>query len=189
MYDKKPPSVKAVYTVDCELNASDVFAIPIGFNTIDGESQVLKDIAIEPNEPIINGVYCRYNLNSQTLERNASMPTLKAMPHVKVVEYQISAEEFMREVKGHKYTISLQGCGKDACRTWIAIALGSIPIITDCIEMRHFTDLPVIFAPSDLTQMTMEWLDSHDMSNKSTERMRMSYWIKHIENKRKEWDI
>lgn len=184
MYAKKPSSVKYIYTVDCEVNHPDVFAIPIGFNTIDGESQGLKDAAIAPAPTRLDKIFVRYNVNSQTIERNASIPVLKSMPYATVIEEQISSEEFFEQLKSHKYTMSLQGCGKDACRTWSAIALGSIPVITDCVEMRHFEDLPVIFVPNDLTTMTIGWLDSQDLSGKSTDRMRMSYWIDHI-NKHK----
>lgn len=84
--------------------------------------------------------------------------------------------------------MSLQGQGKDCARTYSAITLGSIPIVTDCIEMRHFEDMPMVYYNGDITN---EWLDSmaESVKGKSTERMKMSYWANHIANKRKECKI
>ena len=86
--------------------------------------------------------------------------------------------------------MALAGCGADASRQWAAIQLGSIPIVTDCPQMRHFEDLPLVYCP-DFNEITEEWLDekAEEVKGKSTDRMRMSYWQKHIENKRREYGI
>lgn len=191
MYKKKPSNIKHIYTVDCAVNYPDVSAIPIGFATIGGEDEIIKSVAKELVEQAKTKVFVRYNYNNSgyTEQRKNSIPILKTMPFVKVVEYQIGADEFHREIKAHQFTMSLKGCGADACRTWDAIALGSIPIVTDCIEMRHFEDLPLIFCPNDLSIITPEWLDSNDLSKKSTERMRASYWDCHIKETREQLGI
>lgn len=188
MYAKKPASVKHIYTVDCAVNERDVSAIPIGIATINGEDELLKKIVNEEVQPAMTKLFCRYNVNPATVERLASLPILKKKPFAKVIEEQIPEDEFYRQIKAHKFTMSLRGCGPDACRTWDAICLGSIPIISECVEMRHFSDLPVIYCPADMNSITDEWLDSQNVSG-STERMRMSYWENHLNQKRKEYGI
>lgn len=192
-YRNKPQSVKHIYTVDCEVNASDVSAIPIGFATIGGEDELLKRICEEQvmTRPVgSTKLFCRYNINPATVERIASLSILKKKSFAKVVEEQIPEDEFYREIKAHDFTMALAGCGKDACRQWDAIALGSIPIVSDCIEMRHFEDLPLIFCPKDVNDITEEWLAKQYIARfKSTERMRMSYWEDHLNKKKQEIGI
>lgn len=176
----KPASVKYVYTVDCGVNEPDVSAIPIGFATINGEDNTIKEIVKETIKPATTRIFCRYNVNPATTERLASLPALRVKPYVKIIEDQIPQDEFYRYIKAHEFTMSLRGCGPDACRTWDAIALGSIPIVSDCVEMRHFQDLPLIYAPADANEITEAWLDAQSIVGKSTERMRMSYWDNHL---------
>jgi hypothetical protein len=179
MYKKKPQSVKHIYTVDCGVNYPDVSAIPIGLATITGEDEVIKKIAAEAVEPAKTKVFVRYNVNRSgyTKERIESLTKLRSLPFCKAIEHQIPADQFFRQIKAHRFTMSLRGQGADAMRTWQAIALGSIPIVSDCIEMRHFEDLPILYYNGNITE---EWLDSQSISGKSTKRMRMSYWNEHV---------
>jgi len=182
MYQRKPDNVKLIYTVDCAAKHDDVFAIPIGFATIGGEDNIIKQIAKEVIQPAKTKIFVRYNVNDSgyTEERIKSIPILQSKSFAKVITEQIPTDEFYREIKAHEYTMSLRGCGADACRTWDAMALGSIPIVSDCVEMRHFEDMPIIFAPKDLSSITEEWLSEQDMFGKSTKRAHMSYWENHI---------
>lgn len=189
MYDKKPPSVKHIYTVDSRVYASDVSAIPFGNASINGTDNLIDIIYKEKIPKAKTLIFARYNVNPDTPHRNESLKYLRNNPIVKLVEEQIPADEFYRNVKAHKYTMALAGCGADASRQWAAIQLGSIPIVTDCLEMWHFNDMPMIYCPADFTKLNEEWLNGHDLSNKSTERMTMTYWTKHLQDKRNEYGI
>lgn len=180
MYACKPASVRHIYSVDCQVVAEDVTAIPFGNNSINGEDNIIKEVAVTPVSPAATKVFCRYNVNRDTLHRNESLPVLKTKPFVKVLEEQIPADDFYREIKAHRFTMALAGCGQDASRQWAAIQLGSIPIVTDCIEMRHFADLPLVYCPGNIHDLTEDWLDAQSIEGKSTERMRMSYWQAHL---------
>lgn len=190
MYKKKPESVKHIYTVDCQVNYPDVSAIPIGLATILGEDEIIKEAVKKEVTPASTLVFVRYNVNNSgyTQDRIDSLGVLKYKPFCKVVTHQIPGDEFYHEIKAHRFTMSLRGCGADACRTWSAICLGSIPIVSDCIEMRHFEDLPLVYCPKEFN-ITKDWLDSIDVSGKSTERMRMSYWSNHISDMKKRHKI
>jgi len=188
----KPPSVKHVYTVDCRGVFNNVSAIPFGNASINGEDPLVKQIVKEPRRPTEKSLFLCYNTNPNTPHRNESIPIMKGKDFAFVYELdhakgiQMAGDEFYRNVHDHKYTMALAGCGADASRQWAAIQLGSIPIVTDCPEMRHFEDLPLIFCPKDMNDITLEWLDSQSIEGKSTERMRASYWANHINEKKKE---
>jgi hypothetical protein len=51
--------------------------------------------------------------------------------------------------------------------------------------MRFFEDLPLVYCPANMEDITEEWLSKQDVSGKSTERMRMSYWVNHINEMKK----
>lgn len=194
MLDVKPNSVKHIYTVDCRVNNSQVSAIPFGNASINGEDLLVKQIASEEPRQTDKLLFLCYNTNPDTPHRNASIPIMKTKPFAFVYELeyphkQMAGDEFYRNVHSHKYTMALAGCGADASRQWAAIQLGSIPIVTDCVEMRHFKDMPMIFCPEDMNIITEEWLNSQDLSGTSTARMRMSYWENHINEKKKEYGI
>lgn len=190
MYKKKPENVKHIYTVDCQVNEPDVTAIPFGLASIGGEDLIIKQVVKEETPKAKTRVFVRYNVNNSgyTEERKASLPQLRKKDFCNVILEQIPADEFYRQIKAHQFTMSLQGQGKDCARTYSAMTLGSIPIVTDCIEMRHFEDMPMVYCPIDIVSgITNEWLNSasESVKGKSTERMRMSYWATNIDNMRK----
>lgn len=194
MYKKKPANVKHIYTVDCAVKYPDVSAIPIGLATIMGEDTIIKEIVKEQIPEARTKVFVRYNWSNDgyTEERKASIPILQSKDFCKVITTQIPGDQFYREIKAHKFTMSLKGGGADACRTWSAMILGSIPIVTDCTEMRHFEDMPMVYSPDRIRDfLTLDWLRIQEkrVRGKSTERMRMSYWTKHLEKKRLEHGI
>lgn len=192
----KPPSVKHVYTVDCKGTFNNVTAIPFGNSSINGEDKLVQQIAQEPKRPTDKKLFVCYNTNPDTPHRNESIPILKQKDFAFVYELeyphkQMAGDEFYRNVHDHPFTMALAGCGADASRQWAAIQLGSVPIVTDCPQMRHFEDLPLIFCPADMNDITDEWLDEQakTVKGKSTLRMRASYWINDIENARKYFEI
>ncbi len=192
----KPPSVKHVYTVDCKGTFSNVTAIPFGNASINGVDTLVQQIASEPKRPTDKRVFVCYNTNKDTPHRNESIPAMKAKPFAFVFELdhangiQMPGDEFYRNVRDHEFTMALAGCGADASRQWAAIQLGSIPIVTDCEQMQHFRDMPMVFCP-DFDLITDEWLDKQKKSvaSKDTIRMRASYWQNHIQQKRTEHGI
>lgn len=183
MHIIKPDSVKRVFSVNAAVD--EVTAIPFGTNSISGHDHTLERVAYEPfSMSEDTKIYCRYNVNRSgyTQERIDSIPALQTKPFVKVVTQQVDSLTFMREVKAHPFTMSLQGCGKDCARTWAAITLGSIPIVTDCPEMRRFEGLPMVFCPP-LSELTEDWLTQAEcVRNNPIDQARMSYWTKIIKS-------
>jgi len=183
MYRLKPECVKHIYTVDCAVNESDVTAIPFGLASIGGYDDIIGKIVAEDIPKAATQIFVRYNVNNSgyTEERKASISQLQAKPFAKVITEQIPADEFYREIKAHKFTMSLKGQGMDCARTYSSMILGSIPIVTDCTEMRHFNDMPLVYCPPNINyDITEEWLNSINVSGRTTERIRMSFWENHL---------
>lgn len=198
MYRRKPRSVKHIYTVDCQVNYPDVTAIPFGLASINGEDNLIKQIASTEYfiQPPKTKLFVCFNTNKDTPHRIEAIRVLKdkAFAFVYELEYphkQMAGDEFYRNVKAHPFTMALAGCSADASRQWAAITLGSIPIVTDCIEMRHFEDMPMIFCPKDMNDITEVWLDSQAkaIETKGTISMRMSYWIGHLNVTKRQYGI
>lgn len=182
-YKLKKQSVKHIYTIECQVNEPDVTALPFGTASIGGDSPTLEQIRnelIEKDNDV--PVFCRLNTNPFTTQRSAVVNEVVNNPLVKVILEQLDSYEFFKEIKSHKFNLSLQSGGKDTTRTWETLFLGTIPIISDCIELRHFEDLPVVYYPHG--SITKEWLDAQDVSGKSLERAKMSYWRNEILNRK-----
>lgn len=177
-YEMMPKSVAKVFTIECHVDAPNVVAMPFGIASINGPNHLLEKIRLEPiKKRTDKRVFCRMNTNSSTYERNQAHVTLWNNPLVTMIEEQIDQEEFYRQIKAHEFCLSLQGGGKDTTRTWESIYLGTIPIVSDCKELRFFEDMPLAYYPGAITS---EWLDSIDVSKKSTKRTKMSYWKNQI---------
>lgn len=188
MHQLKPESVKHVYTMNCAVKSDDVTAIPIGINTINGENNTIK---------LINGVerahtklFCRFNTNPETKERSSAIESLRGKDFAKVVTEQMDTIAFYEQIKAHRFTLSLQGLGKDCLRTWEAIELGSVPIVTDCIENRFFEDMPIMYYPNEIDeswiQTTEALITSAWIVTVSLTRTKMNYWAEEIKNRAKE---
>lgn len=191
MYKWKPKSVRHIYTVDCRGTFPDVTAIPFGVASVNGEDEILKQVWSELWHDRKERIFACYNINPDTKHRNESIPFVSSSPLVKYIKPYIGQDEFHRECKNHEFVMALAGCGADASRQWTSMILGSIPIVTDCIEMRHFEDMPLAYCPKDFNEITDEWLDKakESVQGKSTERLRMSYWENHLNEKKKEYGI
>lgn len=181
-YSMKKESVKHIYTIECQVVKYDVTALPFGTASIGGDSISLEEIRSEEIEKVSVPVFCRLNTNQFTHQRSQVVNSYSNNPLVDVVQHQLGSHDFFRQIKSHRFNLSLQSGGKDTTRTWETLFLGTIPIITDCIELRHFEDMPVAYYPQ--SGITKEWLDSIDVSGKSLCRCKMSYWRSEILNRK-----
>lgn len=178
-YARKKKSVKHVYTIECQVNYPDVTALPHGVASIEGPNLSVEQVREEFVPPASRPIFCRLNTNKITHARSAAVAALKDNPLVDVIEEQLEPIEFFRQIKAHKYTMSLQSGGKDTTRTWETLALGRVPIISNCIELAPFSDMPVLYYPGE-AGINEDWVQKIDLSRKSLTRATMSYWRNEI---------
>ncbi len=95
--------------------------------------------------------------------------------------------DYLKEMATCKFTLSPQGLGPDCYRTWEALLVGSIPIVTQSQLDPLFEGLPVLIVDrwDDVTQELLEekykeiTSKSYDLS-----RLYMEYWIAKIDQVR-----
>lgn len=192
MQECRPPSVKHIYTVDCRGKWDNVTAIPFGVASINGEDEILKKvIKTEYFELHKTRIFACYNVNRDTKHRNESLSFVENSHLVKWIKPYCGQDVFHKLCKLHEFTMALAGCGADASRQWSSMILGSLPIVTDCPEMRHFEDMPLVYCPKDFNEITDEWLDNakESVKGKNTERLRMSYWANHLNETKSKYGI
>lgn len=178
-YKLKKSSIQHIYTVNCSIKKPDVTAIPVGHATISGFSDILEGVMKSPVGMATHEVFCRLNLNASTDARSKAINDLRENSHVYTITEQLSPIEFFIHVKRHSFNMALESGGKDTLRTWESLYLGTVPIVSDCIEMRHFEDMSIAFYPG---YITVEWLkETYDqMLTKNNRRSTMSYWREEI---------
>lgn len=180
-----PKSVKKIYTINTKIKNDIIEPIPVGCATSGGFSRSLPTVSKEnlerQNDKLI---YCRLTL-TQTEHGKERRDLIKLNENNPIFTMQlnaVSAEEMYRNMKTHIFTACPAGEGKDCLRTYETIIMGGIPIWSDCLELRHFEDLPVVYTKD--WNLTREWCENaiFQLKNRktSTDRMRMSYWDEEI---------
>ena len=86
---------------------------------------------------------------------------------------------YYAQTAAHKFALSPEGHGVDCYRTWEALYLGTIPIVTVGPQMSAFAGLPILFT-EDYSELSEEYLERRweEMSRQSfeVERMLNSYY-------------
>ncbi len=130
----RKPSVKHVYTIENTVNHPEMItAIPFGVASIEGPNHTVEQVRNEKVEPSDRKIFCRININPHTPFRKEIVESLRDNPIATVFESQISPLDFMRQIKAHKFCISLGGMGNDTTRTWECLCLGTT---LQCVNSR-----------------------------------------------------
>ncbi len=183
LFEAFPPSIKHWFAMYCDVDHPIITHIPIGLATINGFNNTLQRSCEGKDtvQSISTGrrIFSRVNTNPETYDRNNCLAVNKDNPLFHIVYDQMPSDEFYARIKGHEFTLSLAGLGPGTNRTYEAMCLGSIPIVSDHKCNRYFEDMPIAFCPKDFV-ITNEWLNlqAEQIKGKSTERARMSYWDK-----------
>lgn len=56
---------------------------------------------------------------------------------------EVPFDQYLHLMRSHPFVLSPAGCGPDCHRTWEALALGSIPIVTKSFHSHLYDDMPV----------------------------------------------
>lgn len=89
-------------------------------------------------------------------------------------------QEYLEDIAQSKFVLSPEGAGMDCHRTWEALLVGSIPIITHSTLDIMFQDLPVLFVNS-WEEVTEEFLEKkyQEITKKTyqLDTLYADYWI------------
>lgn len=188
-----PNSLKKLYSINSPYKNSVIEPIPVGCATRNGFSGGLVIVANEQIEKQYDKlIYCRLTLTKTQhgQERVDLININRNNPIFSIDHDSVNATEMYRKIKSHVFNACPAGEGKDCIRTYETIISGSIPIWSDCAETQHFSDLPVIYT-NGWNNINKEWcdrkLEEFAKKTSSTDRMRMSYWVDHLENSKKQF--
>ena len=137
-----------------------LIALPIGIANSQWEhgNLFLLDKIVRENNNKNNLVYKNFNIGTSPSNRNYvdRATSLNKMS----MSSKVAQEEYLRNIATSKFNICPLGNGIDCHRVWETLYLGTIPIVTDCINNRMFEDLPILFVKNnDWSIITKSYLE------------------------------
>jgi hypothetical protein len=94
-----------------------------------------------------------------------------------------ATKNYHKKLSQYKFTLAPSGMGFDTMRLWEALYMKTIPIVTDCVALRHFQDLPILYS-KDFTEITEDYLNEkyEEMKDKLWDNSKLfaSYWNQKI---------
>jgi hypothetical protein len=125
-----------------------------------------------------NLVYMNFTMTTNPDERQYVWDTFKDKPWV-TAGYPLPQEDFYKELRNHRFCLCPSGNGIDTHRIWESIYVGTIPIVKHNLVHSDWMELPILFV-NDWSEVTPELLESVDMSDRSIEKAKLSYWVRLI---------
>lgn len=136
--------------------------------------------------------YCNFSLDTHRdreeiydLIRDKDFITFKHMG--KWLKYDVSREQFMRDLSNSKFVICPRGKAYDTFRFYDTLYSGSIPIVIRLPFHKYFEDLPILFLDSieSFSSLTEEYLEDEYkkliLKKRSYYReLDMDWWISKI---------
>ncbi len=191
LYRLKPKSIVHWFAINCAVKYDDITAIPYGSSPVGGMSKTLQIVCDEVprTQEWYKLIYCRCNTPREMNpphERHTCINNLKKNELATVIEHQVQAYDNFKYIRNHPLVAAPSGTGADTLRLSESIILGSVPIVNDCTELRHFEDLPLLFTTDwnfTLTELPQELFSKEWRENKTTKKLRMSHWQHEVLNK------
>jgi hypothetical protein len=118
-------------------------SIPIGIanETWDhGDEKIFFEV-IEKEYQKERLVYANFDINTNLNERGKCIREITK--NGIVISNRKPFKKFLEEISKSYFVVSPNGNGVDCHKIWESIYLGSIPIVTDSINIKFYTDLPI----------------------------------------------
>lgn len=94
-------------------------------------------------------------------------------------------EEFLMQLRRHRFVLAPPGNGVDTHRLWEALALGSYPIALRSTVLEPFQALPILFV-DDYDEVSLDFLKKNlselEEKQKNLFMMQMSFWKQKIKD-------
>jgi hypothetical protein len=122
-----------------------LYSIPIGIANSEwphGNLEILQSV-LDKNNDKSNLIYCNFNLNTNIQERS------KCLKRMEKFELKLSPtidfKSYLTDLSKSYFVVSPNGNGIDCHKTWEALYLKTIPIVTKSINSLYYSHLPIIF--------------------------------------------
>lgn len=156
-------------------------SIPIGVaNEIwpHGDECIFNEIISENNNKE-RLLYMNFDVNTNRNERNYCLEQLNKKGLS--MHCNLPFKEYLREVSKSYFVVSPNGNGVDCHKTWEALYLGAIPIVTKSINIDFYKNLPILIINDwesfDMTIITKELYEKiwGDFNNKKLDFKKFIY--------------
>ena len=174
MYRRLRPVIDVWYTTNKQ--TPNVRGFPLGVCELTPLRPLWKAMNL-PKETR-NIVYMNFAMYTNPTERQLVWDMFKDKPWVTVGQ-PLPQEEFYKELRNHRFCLCPSGNGIDTHRLWESIYVGTIPIVKRNLAHSDWMELPVLWI-DDWSEVTPGLLDSVDMTNRSIEKAKLSYWVRVI---------
>jgi len=150
------PNLIKWYGQNIMLNHPKLVSIPIGIANESwphGDEKIFNKV-IDQNIKKERLIYANFDVSTNRQERNYCLSELKE----KGIEInsKLPFKEYLQEIAKSYFVISPNGNGIDCHKTWEALYLGAIPIVTKSINTDFYSDYPLM--------IIKDWL-SVDLNN------------------------
>lgn len=180
------PKLIAWFAKNIDRDHPKLFPLPIGIMNlpyIGGNTKhivhAIKSAKPPKERPSDKLVYFNMIIRSNPKERGACSKALKDKPFTFNQE-RVPFGTYIRTMAQFKFAASPNGLGVDCHRTWEALLVGTIPIVTRSAICKMFEDLPVLIIDS-WDQVTEEFLNEKfiEITSKSynLEKIYANYWF------------
>lgn len=138
-------NIIAWFGVNLTLNHKKAFAIPIGLANRywkHGNIEIIDKISkINPEKKFL--LYMNFTVNTNSKKRKKVAEYFNQKNFCHKIEFG-DFQNYIIDLKKSKFVLSPEGNGIDCHRTWEALYMGAIPIVSRSGICSLFTDLPVI---------------------------------------------
>jgi|688.fasta_scaffold18544_7 hypothetical protein len=148
------PNLIEWYGQNVNINHPKLKSIPIGIanETWEHGNEKIFLKVIEENYEKDTMVYANFDVNTNSTERNKCIKGI-TKNGVNISDRK-PFKKFLEEISKSYFVVSPNGNGIDCHKTWESIYLGSIPIVTDSINIKFYKDLP-IYVINDWSDFTI----------------------------------
>lgn len=184
-----PPNVIRVYANNVNINDPRVRPIPLGRDFRSYKEFMNNDYStfyLNPKIPKNKWCYCNFSLDNQPSNRipiyerikNKSWMTYRHMG--KFLRYELTRDEFFKELASHRFAVSPEGWGLECYRHWDSLYLKTIPIVQVSKAIKHFSKLPFLFTHdySDINPINLQkQLEKISNTVYDFRLLTISYWF------------
>lgn len=184
-----PPNVIRVYANNVNINDPRVRPIPLGRDFRSYKEFINNDYStFYLNSSVAKNkwCYCNFSLDNQPTNRIPIYERIKnkvwmTYRHMgKFLRYELTRDEFFKELASHRFAISPEGWGLECYRHWDSLYLKTIPIVQISKAIKHFSKLPFLFT-HDYSEINPTYLQKQLEKISNTvydfRLLTLSYWF------------
>ena len=132
------------YGQNVMIKHSKLFSIPIGIANeqwVHGDEKVFNEV-IKKNLQKTRMIYVNFDVNTNPYERNYCLNKVRSVGLD--MSNKLPFREYLEELSKSYFVVSPNGNGVDCHKTWEALYVRTIPIVTKSTNLDYYNEYPII---------------------------------------------